>query len=192
MGRRTTALLTAGILGVGLLTACDPGGSSGEGMEDPAPADDAAVDATAEDDEAAERDNGAGGEDGDGDAAGETLTTTETDLGTFLVDGAGMTLYLFTADSPGVSACMDECLENWPILEGEPSAGDGVDEALLGSIERDDGTVQATYADWPLYYFVQDSSPGDVTGQGVQDVWYVVAPDGQMITAEDEDSRPGY
>lgn len=103
-----------------------------------------------------------------------------------------MTLYLFTQDSPGTSVCTDECLENWPPLEGEPTAGGDAGEDLLGSTERDDGTVQATYADWPLYYFIQDSDPGDVVGQGVEEVWYVLAPDSEMITEEAESSRPGY
>ena len=167
MRRRTIALLSASILSVGMLAACGTGEPNTET-------------------------EGAVANDVDGAAE---VATTETDLGTFLVDAQGMTLYLFTEDSPGVSACTDECLENWPILEGEPEAGTGVDADLLGSIQRDDGTVQATYDDWPLYYFVQDTEAGDVTGQGVQDVWYVLAPDGQMITdqaPEDEGSRPGY
>ena len=173
--------MAAGVLGV-VLAACD---GNDPGTAEPDTAEPGAADETA-----------GGDEDGAsqaGDTAGdEEVTTTETDLGTFLVDGQGMTLYLFTEDSPGMSACTDECLENWPILPGEPEAGAGVEADLLGSIERDDGDVQATYADWPLYYFVQDAEPGDVTGQGVQDVWYVLAPDGQMITEEAESSRPGY
>ena len=47
----------------------------------------------------------------------------------------------------------------------------------------DDGSEQATYNGWPLYYFAQDSAPGDVNGQGVGDVWYVVDATGAMIDA---------
>jgi predicted lipoprotein with Yx(FWY)xxD motif len=129
-------------------------------------------------------------------AAATQLMVAETDLGPVLVDGEGMTLYLFTQDSPGSSVCEGECLAAWPPLEGEPQAGDGVDEELLGSIERGDGTVQATYNDWPLYYFAQDAAPGDVNGQGINEVWWVVSPEGEAVTgtgtqSEDED-RPGY
>ena len=36
--------------------------------------------------------------------------------------------------------------------------------------------------DLPLYYWASDNAPGDVSGQGVQGVWFVVAPDGSMLT----------
>jgi predicted lipoprotein with Yx(FWY)xxD motif len=113
--------------------------------------------------------------------AGARLQTANTSLGTILVDGEGRTLYLFTKDSPGVSVCEGECLKAWPILEGELTAGDGVDGALIGTISRSDGTTQATYRDWPLYYFAQDTAPGDVKGQGVNGVWFVVNPAGEPI-----------
>ena len=34
---------------------------------------------------------------------------------------------------------------------------------------------------WPLYFFSGDAAPGDTNGQGIGDVWYVVAPDGTAI-----------
>ena len=57
-----------------------------------------------------------------------------------------------------------------------PQAGDGVDASLLGTTTRKDGTTQVTYNGWPLYYYVKDQKPGDVTGQDVGDVWYVLSP----------------
>jgi predicted lipoprotein with Yx(FWY)xxD motif len=166
MRTRTLSLLSIALLGSGaLLAGCGTDSAPEEGAppaEESAPADDTAAP--------------------DGGMAGEaTVATAESDLGTILVDGEGMTLYLFTKDSPGTSVCVDDCLVAWPALEGEPTAGDGVDESLLGSIERDDGTVQATYDEMPLYYFAQDAAPGDVTGQGVNEVWYVLSPDGEAI-----------
>ena len=91
-------------------------------------------------------------------AEATTLTVASSAVGDIVTDGAGMSLYLFTQDSPGTSVCTGDCLEAWPALEGEPSAGEGIDESLLGTIEREDGSTQATYADWPLYYFAQDSA----------------------------------
>ena len=118
----------------------------------------------------------------DGSAAEATaLAVADTDLGEMVVDGRGMTLYMFTKDSPGTSACEGDCLVAWPPLEGEPTGGEGVDEALLGSIERSDGTVQATYNDWPLYYWQNDTAPGDTTGQNVNEVWFVLGADGEPI-----------
>ncbi len=100
-------------------------------------------------------------------------------LGDFLVDSEGMTLYMFTNDSPGESACYDQCAENWPpLLVGEderPSLADGI-PGSVGIVTRADGGRQVAYNGMPLYYWVQDAASGDTTGQGVGDVWYVVAP----------------
>lgn len=124
-----------------------------------------------------------GAEDAPAEPTGEatTLTVASSAVGDIVTDAAGMTLYLFTQDSPGTSACTGDCLAAWPPLVGEPSAGEGIDASLLGTIERDDGTTQASYAGWPLYYFAQDAAPGDLTGQGVNDVWYVLSPAGEQI-----------
>ncbi|WP_119068128.1 hypothetical protein [Aggregatilinea lenta] len=101
------------------------------------------------------------------------------ELGSFLVDSNGMTLYLFTNDTPGVSNCSGDCLVNWPPLlvdEGqEPSLQPGL-TGTLSTIARDDGTYQVAYDDMPLYYWKDDVQPGDATGQGVGDVWYVIQP----------------
>lgn len=114
------------------------------------------------------------------------LAVAETDLGEVVTDGSGMTLYYFTNDTAGAeeSACTGDCLEAWPIAV---AAGDEpvVDEAVtgeVGTIESPDGQAHLTLDGMPLYYFAQDMAPGDVNGQGVNDVWYVVAPDGEMVT----------
>ena len=118
-------------------------------------------------------------------AQSATVMTASSDLGTILVDGKGMTLYLFTKDTQGSgkSTCEGECLAAWPPLIGEPQAGDGANQALLGSITRSDGTTQASYNGWPLYYWVKDSAPGDTTGQGVNKVWWVLDANGDAIGA---------
>src|ERR1044071_1378559 len=38
------------------------------------------------------------------------------ELGAFLVGPNGMTLYLYTKDTPGVSNCYDKCATAWPPL----------------------------------------------------------------------------
>lgn len=105
------------------------------------------------------------------------------DLGEFLVDAEGMTLYMFTEDTENTSNCYDDCAEAWPPLltEGEPTLGEGLDAALVSTTERTDGTVQVTYGGWPLYYWVQDAAPGDTTGQNVGEVWFVVSPAGEIV-----------
>jgi predicted lipoprotein with Yx(FWY)xxD motif/plastocyanin len=106
-------------------------------------------------------------------------------LGSFLADDQGRTLYLFTKDTPNTSNCYDQCEAAWPPLftNGAPAAGDGVDGALLGTTTRKDGSIQVTYNGWPLYYFAKDQKPGDVTGQNVNDVWFVVSAKGDKIEA---------
>ena len=110
-----------------------------------------------------------------------TVATADTDLGTILVDGEGRTLYLFMPDAQGASMCLDSCATTWPPLAGPATAGDGVDEALLSTADRPDGSAQVTYNSWPLYHFASDAAAGDTNGQGVGNIWYVVDASGNAI-----------
>ncbi|MCH7230357.1 hypothetical protein L0U85_05725 [Glycomyces sp. L485] len=123
-------------------------------------------------------------EETDGAAEGVELALADTTLGQVIADADGMTLYLFTPDEGGESTCYDECAEAWPPLtgEGDASVAEGLDESLVGSVERDDGSMQVTYNSHPLYYWANDVAPGDVTGQGVNDVWYVLDAEGNAVT----------
>jgi predicted lipoprotein with Yx(FWY)xxD motif len=111
-----------------------------------------------------------------------TVLVAASDLGEVLSDADGNTIYLFANDTEGVSTCSGDCLANWPAVEAddEPVAGEGVD-AELGTIERDDGTVQLTVNGFPAYYFAGDEGAGDTNGQGVGGVWWVVGADGEPI-----------
>lgn len=114
------------------------------------------------------------------------LTTADSTLGTIVVDATGMTVYVFDNDTPnsGTSTCEGECLVKWPavVADSDTPTAEGV-TGTLGTITRtDDGTRQITLNGLPLYYWVDDSAAGDVTGQGVGGVWWVVAPDGTKIT----------
>jgi predicted lipoprotein with Yx(FWY)xxD motif len=111
------------------------------------------------------------------------MVTETTSLGQFLVDEKGMTLYLYTKDTPNTSNCYNGCAKAWPPLltSGAGKAGTGVDSSLLGTTTRTDGTTQVTYNGWPLYYFAKDTKPGDVTGQKVGGVWFVISPKGEKI-----------
>jgi predicted lipoprotein with Yx(FWY)xxD motif len=107
-------------------------------------------------------------------------------FGLFLTDAKGMTLYLFTKDTPDISTCYDQCAAAWPPLltDGAPVAGSGqgMSASLLGATTRKDGKVQVTYNKLPLYYYAKDQKPGDLTGQGVGKVWFVVSPRGRGMT----------
>ena len=121
-------------------------------------------------------------------AADATITVGDTSLGEVLVDAEGMALYMFDPDEQGESTCYDDCATAWPplIADGEPTVGEGLDESLVGTVERTDGEMQVTYNDWPLYYWQNDEAPGDVTGQAVNEVWWVVGPDGEPVRTEPE------
>ncbi len=111
-------------------------------------------------------------------------------LGAVLVDGQGLTLYVFEPDArSGESTCEGECADAWPPLVlplgvTQPAIGPGVRSSLLGTTQREDGTVQVTYDRWPLYLWVDDLRPGQATGQGINNLgglWYVLRADGQVV-----------
>jgi predicted lipoprotein with Yx(FWY)xxD motif len=125
-------------------------------------------------------------EDATDDAGGETaVELADTSLGEVLVDREGMTLYMFDPDEQGESTCYDQCATAWPPLtvDGDPTVGEGLDDSLVGTVERTDGTMQVTYNSWPLYYWQDDQAAGDVKGQAVNDVWWVLGADGEPIRA---------
>lgn len=117
--------------------------------------------------------------------AAATVEVADSSLGDILADPEGNTLYMFVPDQEanGEPTCYDDCADAWPALEatGDLVAGEGLDQSLLASVERTDGTTQVTYNDLPLYYFSGDEAAGDTNGQGLQDVWYVVSPEGEPI-----------
>jgi len=108
---------------------------------------------------------------------------TDPKLGQILVDGKGMTLYMYTKDTPDMSNCTGKCLTSWPpfITQGKPIAGTGVDASLIGTAKLADGSLIVTYNHMPLYYWIKDTKVGDVSGEGVGNVWYVLAPDGKPV-----------
>jgi predicted lipoprotein with Yx(FWY)xxD motif len=113
------------------------------------------------------------------------VTVGSTDLGRILIDTRGRTLYLYTPDTKGTSTCYGQCASFWPPLlaPGRVRGAHGVKASLLGTTKRKDGKLQVTYAGHPLYYFAQDNAPGDVNGQGLQNIWYAVSVTGKRVAA---------
>jgi predicted lipoprotein with Yx(FWY)xxD motif len=152
---RLRLVAVAGTFAV-LMAACSNGDDTGDGTQSPEPSE-----APAE----------------------ATVAAADSDLGKIVVDGEGRTLYVLLADESSESTCYDECEDNWPALtvDGDPVAGEGVDGSLLGTSARTDGSMQVTLDGHPLYHFGGDQAAGDVNGQGVGDVWFVVSPSGKTI-----------
>lgn len=175
---RSRTLLVTTIL-TALLAACGGGDDDGDVAGQPESTD-APIETPADAPQEPETEADAA----EGEAAGPTVAVASSGMGDILVDGDGMTLYVFLPDDRGTPTCTDSCADTWPLFEGPASAGDGVDEALLGTAEHPSGTTMATYGGWPLYSFASDQAPGDVNGQGIGDSWYVIGPDGEPIQDE--------
>ena len=108
---------------------------------------------------------------------------SQTALGDVLADAGGMTLYAFTNDVEAQSTCSGTCAEAWPPVIVDPDfiVSPGLDSGIFATTIRDDGSHQLVAGKWPLYRFAADSKPGDITGQGSGDVWYVVDLAGRII-----------
>jgi predicted lipoprotein with Yx(FWY)xxD motif len=100
----------------------------------------------------------------------------ESSLGSILVDSAGMTLYAFQPDAAGESTCTGDCLTNWPAVPATAEDVSALEAAGFGTVENPEAGTMLTFGGWPLYYFAGDAAPGDVNGQAVGDVWWVVGP----------------
>ena len=114
--------------------------------------------------------------------------TKNPQLGPILTDSKGNTVYVFAKDSKGMSNCNGACASVWPPVttSGKPTAGSGVLASKLGTTKRSDGSTQVTYGGRPLYTYTADSSPGDVTGNGINTyggLWYAVQPNGSNAPA---------
>lgn len=107
------------------------------------------------------------------------VNTGSGPVGTYLTGPDGLTLYTFKPDSPNSSTCGGGCAEAWPPFTVEPgddiAPGDGVD-GELATFPRADGTLQVAYDGAPLYYFANDTAPGDTNGQGLGANWFVAQP----------------
>jgi predicted lipoprotein with Yx(FWY)xxD motif len=92
-----------------------------------------------------------------------------------LTDSDGMTLYIFDKDvtGNGKSVCNDACAKNWPPFLAKTGGAANGEYSL---VTRDDGATQWAFKGKPLYLWIKDKKPGDMTGDGVNDVWHVVKP----------------
>jgi predicted lipoprotein with Yx(FWY)xxD motif len=114
------------------------------------------------------------------------IVAQESDFGEVLFDANGQVIYVFEIDERDRSNCTSaDCVQAWPpvLTEEPPSAGDGVDADLLGTITRDDGALQVTYNGRPLYFY-EHEGPGEITCHNVNlhgGLWWVVTPAGDPV-----------
>jgi len=118
-------------------------------------------------------------------------STSVPGVGTVLVNGDGMTLYLLTSEKGGKLTCTDDngCTKVWPDTElpagvTAATAGPGIDASKLSTIKGASGSLYVTYAGWPLYTFSHDSGPGTAHGEGIVSfggTWETLSPTGTPV-----------
>ncbi len=115
-----------------------------------------------------------------------TVKVTRTaSLGKLLATSSGLTLYHYTDEKAGKIDCKGACAKLWPPLlvkaGTKPTLGAGLKAAKVGTVKRPDGGTQVTYNGLALYRYAPDKKAGDVKGQGLFKVWYVIAPTGKIV-----------
>jgi len=104
-------------------------------------------------------------------AASSDLQTHSGPDGKYMTDEHGRTLYIFSADTGTTSACSGACTKEWP-----PYMEDGSQAVFKGHL---------------LYFFANDTSAGDMNGQGLNDfggLWTAVTPSGDPVTSQPSSS----
>jgi predicted lipoprotein with Yx(FWY)xxD motif len=120
-------------------------------------------------------------------AAPDTVRASyDPNLGQYLVNGDGYTLYYFLKDTPGAgtSACTGSCISLWPAFSpGTIRVSPPLMASDFSMITRADGTMQATFMGWPLYRYSADAAPGVATGNKYNNLWYIIDPTGIVTLA---------
>jgi predicted lipoprotein with Yx(FWY)xxD motif len=100
-------------------------------------------------------------------------------VGKHIVDKDGRSLYYFSNDVNGQSACTGGCLTNWPVFFADTTTttfSDGLLAADFKTITTTTGAKQTTYKGWPLYYYSPSGIAelaGETKGEGVGGIWFV-------------------
>ena len=97
---------------------------------------------------------------------------------TILTDAQGLTLYIFTPDSPTKLACSGGCAQAWPPLLSKSSGTPLADAPLPGKLSTFNNANgdQIEYNGHLLYTYVKDAAPGAITGQGIGGKWFIATP----------------
>ena len=116
---------------------------------------------------------------------GTKVVLGDSEFGRMLFNSKKQAIYIFERDTKNKSNCYGDCAVAWPpvFTKGTPQAGKGVKSSLLGTLERRDGRRQVTYAEKPLYYYVNEG-PGEVKCHNVNlngGFWWVIGADGERL-----------
>lgn len=119
-------------------------------------------------------------------ATGTVITTGDSEFGTMLFDEKNQAIYIWEVEESTTPECYGDCAEAWPpvLTDGKPQAAEGVEQSLLGTTERNDGSTQVTYNGHPLYYYAHEG-PGEVKCHNVSThggLWWVIQPNGNRAS----------
>jgi len=193
--KRKLMVVGAAIAAAFALTGCAPAGLDNASDYGAEPAANA-VDATAAPSPGASpgaeaADDAAEGDEADSPELSADEITSELNavkvkrMGETVQNQDGFVLYRFDDDKVKpevVSNCKGDCAKVWPpalINKGEKPKVEGVDAELVGTVKREDGTLQLTIEKWPVYTYIGDKKPGQWKGQNVGKKWFVITPDGK-------------
>lgn len=168
-----TSLKVGVVVAVSLLAACVGDAGDDAELSEPVPAEPVAA--------------GAGGVPMEQPQSMLGLDSLEN-AGAYITGPDGRAVYLLEGEPAGQSSCYDACADEWPPLLAGAGATDGgaagVQPNLIGTLERRDGSAQVTYGGHALYYYHDDTGPGEIKGQDVTDQWgewYLVRPSGEPL-----------
>ncbi len=112
-------------------------------------------------------------------------TAKVPNVGVVLTTSAGLTLYRFTADTPGTATCTGACAKIWPPLLASKGAHISGPRGLKGLslINVGNGHRQVAFHNVALYRFENDKKKGQALGQGVAGKFFAVLKSGIPATA---------
>lgn len=118
-------------------------------------------------------------------AAGTLITSGESQFGTILFDEKKQAIYIWELEDSTTAECYGDCASAWPpvLTQGTPRAGVNINEQLLGTTKRNDGSTQVTYNGHPLYYYAHENA-GEVKCHNVSThggLWWVIQPTGVRV-----------
>lgn len=103
-----------------------------------------------------------------------------------IVDGAGKTVYLYMPDGTSKTSTVSASIKaNWPPVKAAASApkvSSDLDQSKVAVNMQSDGTSQLSYNGHLLYYFINDSAPGDAKGNTLGNVWYALSASGDKLS----------
>ncbi|MEP7277065.1 MAG: hypothetical protein ABI813_00340 [Bacteroidota bacterium] len=127
----------------------------------------------------------------------------DPELGTYLTDSKGFTLYFFALDVEGASKCAGGCLAVWPAfydsLLSTATLGTGLTASDFTTITATSGDKQTAYKGWPLYYYAPKNASGNNAreaagakeGEKVGNTWFVVKTDYSILLGDKKVGEAG-